>query len=42
MCLHNNNAKSFRRENSMPALSPYLLPILLLLGSNVFMTTAWY
>ena len=22
--------------------SPYLLPILLLLGSNVFMTTAWY
>ncbi len=28
----------------MPALflSPYLLPILLLLGSNVFMTTAWY
>ena len=26
----------------MPALSPYLLPILLLIGSNVFMTTAWY
>ena len=26
----------------MPTLSPYLLPILLLLGSNVFMTTAWY
>ena len=26
----------------MPALSPYLLPILLLVGSNVFMTTAWY
>ena len=26
----------------MPVLSPYLLPILLLLGSNVFMTTAWY
>src|SRR5277367_5086307 len=28
----------------MPATfaSPYLLPILLLLGSNVFMTTAWY
>ena len=25
-----------------PFLSPYLLPILLLLGSNVFMTTAWY
>ena len=22
--------------------SPYLLPILLLLGSNVFMTLAWY
>jgi uncharacterized protein len=27
----------------MPNLiSPYLLPILLLLGSNVFMTSAWY
>ncbi len=26
----------------MPAISPYLLPILLLAGSNVFMTTAWY
>jgi uncharacterized protein (DUF486 family) len=28
----------------MPALfsSPYALPILMLLGSNVFMTTAWY
>ena len=26
----------------MPALSPYLLPIVLLVGSNVFMTTAWY
>ena len=26
----------------MPALSPYLLPIALLVGSNVFMTTAWY
>jgi uncharacterized protein (DUF486 family) len=25
-----------------PFLSPYLLPILLLLGSNIFMTTAWY
>ena len=23
-------------------LSPYLLPILLLLGSNIFMTLAWY
>ena len=23
-------------------MSPYLLPILLLLGSNVFMTIAWY
>jgi uncharacterized protein len=22
--------------------SPYILPILLLIGSNVFMTTAWY
>jgi len=26
----------------MPLLSPYLKPILLLIGSNVFMTTAWY
>ena len=28
----------------MPAIlaSPYVLPILMLLGSNVFMTTAWY
>ena len=26
----------------MPAISPYLTPILLLIGSNVFMTTAWY
>jgi uncharacterized protein (DUF486 family) len=27
---------------AMPALSPYLLPVVLLIGSNVFMTTAWY
>ncbi len=26
----------------MPALSPYALPIVMLIGSNVFMTTAWY
>jgi uncharacterized protein (DUF486 family) len=26
----------------MPVLSPYLTPILMLIGSNVFMTTAWY
>ena len=26
----------------MPALSPYLLPIVMLVGSNVFMTAAWY
>lgn len=28
----------------MPALlgSPYLFPVLLLIGSNAFMTTAWY
>ena len=26
----------------MPAMSPYLLPIALLVGSNVFMTAAWY
>src|SRR5450755_4645051 len=29
-------------EGSMPVLSPYLLPIALLVGSNVFMTAAWY
>jgi uncharacterized protein (DUF486 family) len=29
-------------EEPMPALSPYLWPIALLIGSNVFMTTAWY
>jgi hypothetical protein len=23
-------------------VSPYLLPVLMLIGSNVFMTTAWY
>src|SRR3977135_3598536 len=23
-------------------ISPYLLPILMLIGSNLFMTTAWY
>ena len=26
----------------MPAVWPYLLPILLLVASNVFMTLAWY
>jgi uncharacterized protein (DUF486 family) len=26
----------------MPALSPRLLPILFLIGSNLFMTVAWY
>jgi uncharacterized protein (DUF486 family) len=26
----------------MPALTPYLLPVVMLVGSNVFMTTAWY
>jgi uncharacterized protein (DUF486 family) len=26
----------------MPALSPYVFPVLMLIGSNVFMTTAWY
>jgi hypothetical protein len=31
-----------RPENYMPFLSPYLTPILLLTGSNIFMTTAWY
>jgi uncharacterized protein (DUF486 family) len=27
---------------SMPSVSPFLLPVLLLIGSNVFMTFAWY
>jgi uncharacterized protein (DUF486 family) len=26
----------------MPILSPFLTPVILLIGSNVFMTTAWY
>lgn len=26
----------------MPFLSPAVLPVLLLIGSNLFMTTAWY
>jgi len=26
----------------MPAFIPYALPVALLIGSNVFMTTAWY
>jgi uncharacterized protein len=26
----------------MPVIMPYLLPIAMLVGSNVFMTTAWY
>lgn len=26
----------------MPAMPPYLLPIVMLTGSNIFMTTAWY
>jgi hypothetical protein len=29
-------------ESPMLFLSPYLTPIVLLIGSNVFMTTAWY
>jgi uncharacterized protein len=29
-------------EIFMPILSPYLTPVLLLIGSNIFMTTAWY
>jgi uncharacterized protein len=34
----------FRKQVLMPALmiSPYVLPIVLLIGSNAFMTTAWY
>ena len=29
-------------EPAMPSLSAYLTPILLLVGSNIFMTFAWY
>src|SRR4051794_9769969 len=36
--------KSLNQEIAMPAMlsSPYVLPILMLLGSNIFMTLAWY
>jgi uncharacterized protein len=32
------------QEIAMPAMlsSPYVLPVLMLIGSNVFMTLAWY
>jgi uncharacterized protein (DUF486 family) len=35
---------SVTHEMAMPAMlsSPYVLPILMLLGSNIFMTLAWY
>ena len=35
---------SLTHEITMPAMlsSPYVLPILMLLGSNIFMTLAWY
>jgi uncharacterized protein (DUF486 family) len=35
---------SLTHEMAMPAMlsSPYVLPILMLIGSNVFMTLAWY
>lgn len=29
------------QQGAMPTLSPRLVPILLLIGSNVFMTFAW-
>jgi hypothetical protein len=36
--------KQFTKQVLMPALliSPYVFPIVLLIGSNAFMTTAWY
>jgi uncharacterized protein len=39
-----SNPNQFAKQVVMPALmfSPYLLPIVLLVGSNAFMTTAWY
>jgi uncharacterized protein len=38
------SSHSFVEQVPMPSLitSPYVLPVLLLIGSNVFMTTAWY
>jgi|APFEC2959095136_1045048.scaffolds.fasta_scaffold05338_2 uncharacterized protein (DUF486 family) len=36
------NAVIHAKRFPMSPTSPYLLPILLLLGSNVFMTLAWY
>src|SRR5947208_5517627 len=33
---------TFARGQSMPTISPSLLPILMLFASNVFMTFAWY
>src|SRR5262249_210383 len=36
------SARPFPRGQRMPAISPSLLPILMLFASNVFMTFAWY
>jgi hypothetical protein len=38
------NFRASVQETRMPnsLISPYALPLLLLLSSNVFMTTAWY
>ena len=35
---------AFKVVSAMPSVlaSPYLTPVLLLIGSNVFMTLAWY
>jgi len=42
-CPDPDNRSPFHEpECGMPTLSTYLLPIALLIGSNVFMTTAWY
>jgi uncharacterized protein (DUF486 family) len=37
-------SQPIRKQVLMPALlmSPYVFPIVLLIGSNAFMTTAWY
>src|ERR1700730_1903648 len=34
--------RRFFKRTSMPAISPQLLPVLMLFASNVFMTFAWY
>jgi uncharacterized protein (DUF486 family) len=43
-CFAYRSAQRFHEVLNMPAFvtSSYVLPVLMLIGSNVFMTTAWY